>query len=189
MSSTVAENNKKTVRKMLLIVVGMFGFGFALVPIYDVFCDITGLNGKTGGPYEAEPVAIDTSRTIKVQFIATNNEGMPWDFQPMQDVVEVRPGEKKLITFFAHNGTDRDMVGQAVPSLVPFKAAAYFHKMECFCFNRQPLLAGESAELPMTFVVDQDIPKQVKIITLSYTLFDVTDMQNGLGKIFNWGKG
>jgi cytochrome c oxidase assembly protein subunit 11 len=187
MSST-ADNNKKTVRNMLLIALGMFGFGFALVPLYDVFCEVTGLNGKTGGPYEAVPVAIDTSRTIKVQFIATNNEGMPWEFQPMQEMVEVHPGEQTLIKYFAHNRTNNDMVGQAVPSLVPFKAAEYFHKMECFCFNRQPLLAGESAELPMTFVVDQDIPKQVKVITLSYTLFDVTDRQGGLDKGFTWGK-
>ena len=188
--SMSANHNQRTVKWVLLLVVAMFGFGFALVPLYDVFCEITGLNGKTGGRYEAVPVAVDTSRTIKVQFIAPNNEGMPWEFGPVQEVVRVHPGEQKQIEFFARNTTGRDMVAQAVPSVVPYKAAEFFHKMECFCFNRQPLKAGDSAELPMIFTIDQDIPKQVHTITLSYTLFDVTDMDaKAPSGDFKWGKG
>ncbi len=165
----------RIVLKLLALTVGMFCFGvFVMPPLYNVFCEVTGLNGKTRGPYEAVEVKVDTSRTIKVQFLAINNEAMPWEFRPIDQEVRVHPGERKLIRFFAHNGTGQDMVGQAVPSMVPYKAAEYFHKVECFCFNNQPLTAGESAELPMTFIIDQDIPEQVNTITLSYTLFDIT---------------
>lgn len=172
-----AAENRRLVLKLLGLTLGMFCFGvFVLPPLYDAFCEVTGLNGKTGGKYEAVDVKVDTSRTIKVQFLATNNEQMPWEFRPMVDEVEVHPGESKLVTFYARNPTGKDMVGQAIPSMVPFNAVNYFHKMECFCFNNQPLKAGKEAELPMMFIVDQDIPKQVNTITLSYTLFDVTNM-------------
>jgi cytochrome c oxidase assembly protein subunit 11 len=160
--------------------VAMFCFAiFIMPPLYDLFCEVTGLNGKTGGPYisQVDENGVDRSRTIKVQFIATNNENMPWEFRPQVKTVTVHPGEPTVINYFAHNPTDRDMTGQAVPSVVPFKAANYFHKTECFCFNQQPLLAGESAELGLSFIVDLDIPKQVNTITLSYTLFDISEQQ------------
>lgn len=162
--------------KLTGIVIGMFVFAIWIMPpIYDVFCEITGLNGKTGGPYTAVAAEIDTSRSITVQFVATNNQGMPWEFQPTINSVKVHPGEETQVTFFARNVTGKDMIAQAIPSLVPFKAVEYFHKTECFCFNQQPLQAGTSAEMPLKFIVDQDIPKQVHTITLSYTLFDVTE--------------
>ncbi len=162
--------------KLGLWAVGMFGFAvWVMPPLYDAFCEITGLNGKTGGRYEAVDSGVDTSRTITVQFVATNNESMPWEFGPKVKSVKVHPGEQKRIDYLARNPTDRSMIGQAVPSLVPYKASAYFHKTECFCFEQQPLTAGESAELPMYFIVDRDIPKQIHTITLSYTLFDVTE--------------
>jgi cytochrome c oxidase assembly protein subunit 11 len=158
------------------LVVGMFVFAvWVMPPIYDVFCEITGLNGKTGGRYEAVSTQVDTSRTITVQFVATNNEGMPWEFSPEVQTVKVHPGEQTRINYLAHNLTTNDMIGQAIPSLVPFKAANYFHKTECFCFEQQPLKAGESAELPMFFIVDLDLPEHIHTITLSYTLFDVTE--------------
>ncbi|UZJ43854.1 cytochrome c oxidase assembly protein [Marinimicrobium sp. C6131] len=162
--------------KLGVTVVGMFVFAIWIMPpLYDAFCEVTGLNGKTGGRYEATDAGIDTSRTIKVQFVATNNEGMPWEFEPTIRSVTVHPGEQKRIDYLARNPTERDMVGQAIPSLVPFKATNYFHKTECFCFEQQPLAGGETAELPMFFIVDRDIPKNINTITLSYTLFDVTD--------------
>ncbi|WP_024461879.1 cytochrome c oxidase assembly protein [Marinimicrobium sp. LS-A18] len=162
--------------KLGVTVVGMFVFAvWIMPPLYDAFCEVTGLNGKTGGRYEATDSGIDTSRTIKVQFVSTNNEGMPWEFKPAVRTVTVHPGEQKRIDYLARNPTDKDMVGQAIPSLVPFKATNYFHKTECFCFEQQPLEAGASAELPMFFIVDRDIPKHINTITLSYTLFDVTD--------------
>lgn len=162
--------------KLGLLCAGMFVFAIWIMPpLYDVFCEITGLNGKTGGRYEAVSVDVDTSRTITVQFVATNNEGMPWEFGPQVRSVKVHPGEQTRINYLAHNRTANDMIGQAIPSLVPFKAANYFHKTECFCFEQQPLKAGESAELPMYFIVDKDIPEHIQTITLSYTLFDVTE--------------
>lgn len=167
--------------KLGATVVLMFIFAvFIMPPLYDLFCDVTGLNGKTKGQFtgDANELGIDTSRIIKVQFIANNNENMPWDFHPVVKTVKVHPGEATVINYFARNTTSRDMVAQAVPSLVPFKAANYFHKTECFCFNQQPLAAGESTELGLSFIVDIDIPKQVNTITLSYTLFDITQKNN-----------
>ena len=156
--------------------VAMFAFAiWVMPPLYNLFCEVTGLNGKTGGRYQPVAVAVDTSRTVTVQFLATNNENMPWEFGPQMNSIKVHPGEEVTINYRAKNTTNRAMVAQAIPSVVPFKAAEYFHKTECFCFNRQPLAGGDSAELPLRFIVDQDVPKQVHTITLSYTLFDVTD--------------
>src|SRR5690554_842684 len=155
----------------------MFVFAvWVLPPIYDVFCQVTGLNGKTGGRYEAVDMReVDTSRSITVQFIAVNNEEMPWQFKPSVRSIKVHPGEQTRVDYLAVNPTNRDMIAQAIPSVVPFKASTYFHKTECFCFEQQPLQAGDSAEMPMLFIVDQDLPPEVHTITLSYTLFDVTD--------------
>ncbi|BFM19013.1 cytochrome c oxidase assembly protein [Gilvimarinus japonicus] len=162
--------------KLGLTVCGMFVFAiWVMPPLYDAFCDITGLNGKTGDKYESVASAVDTSRIINVQFVATNNEGMPWQFGPEIKQISVHPGEQTRINYLAKNPTGRDMVGQAIPSLVPYKAANYFHKTECFCFEQQALLAGKDAILPMIFIIDQDLPEHIKTITLSYTVFDVTD--------------
>lgn len=146
--------------------------------MYNLFCEVTGLNGKTGDRYTEPVSAIDENRLVTVQFLAVNNADMSWDFKPTQFQVEVHPGEPTAITYFARNNTGLDMVAQAIPSLAPSNAANYFHKTECFCFNRQPLAAGESAELGLQFIVDRDLPPQVKTITLSYTLFDVTATEN-----------
>ena len=164
------------IAKLLLAVVGMFVFAvFVMPPLYNVFCDITGLGGKTGGRYEVTEAAPDTSRTVTVQFDATNNADMPWEFRPETFSVQVHPGEQVEVAFYARNTTEANMVAQAIPSVAPNNAAAYFHKTECFCFNNQPLEAGAEADLPLVFVVDQDLPRAVKTITLSYTLFDITD--------------
>lgn len=172
MSTPVA----KTALRLLAITVAMFGFGFALVPLYDVFCEITGLNGKTSDQaYTAVSAEVDRSRTIKVQFLATNNDGMRWKFKPATTEIRVHPGELVETEFFAKNPAAHAMVAQAVPSVVPFKAAEYFHKTECFCFNQQTLAAGQEMLMPLRFIVDQDVPKDVHTITLAYTLFDVTD--------------
>jgi cytochrome c oxidase assembly protein subunit 11 len=185
------QNNSTPVlcAKLGVTVVMMFVFAiFIMPPLYDLFCDVTGLNGKTGGALSTEQAnefGIDTSRTIKVQFLATNNENMPWGFKPQIRSVIVHPGEPTVVSYFAENTTNKDMVGQAIPSLVPFKAANYFHKTECFCFNQQPLQAGKSAELGLSFIVDIDIPKHIKTITLSYTLFDITDAQQPALAVLN----
>lgn len=166
----------KLVAKLLLTVVGMFGFGFALVPMYDVFCEWTGLNGKTGGRYEyTEATAgINKDRLVTVQFAASNNSGMAWEFGPMVSQVQVHPGELTEVKFYARNPASTRIVGQAVPSVVPFVAADYLRKTECFCFTQQVLEAGEEIEMPVFFYVDAAIPANVTKLTLTYTLFDVT---------------
>jgi cytochrome c oxidase assembly protein subunit 11 len=166
----------KVLVKSLVGAIAMFAFAiFVMPPLYDVFCEITGIGGKTAGPYVAQSAGVDESRTVKVQFVTTNNADMNWDFAPEQFEVKVHPGQPTPVKFLARNVTDRDMVAQAIPSVAPSNAARYFQKTECFCFNRQPLAAGESAELPVVFIVDRDLPRSVNTITLSYTLFDVTE--------------
>jgi cytochrome c oxidase assembly protein subunit 11 len=169
-------SNSKVIKKLVLVVFAMFGFGFALVPLYDVFCDITGLNGKTnevGVAYENE--GIDTSRTVKVQFITRMAKGIPWQFEPVINEISVHPGEVKFVNFYAKNKSKRDIVGQAVPSVSPGLAAGYFQKIECFCFTQQPLKAGEEVEMGLQFYVDIDLPIEIKTLTLSYTLYDISE--------------
>ncbi len=170
-----------TVAKMVVVVVTMFLFVFVvMVPLYNVLCDVLGINGKTSGErYEAAQILVDESREITVQFIATNNEGMSWEFRPTTTMMRVNPGALNETVFFARNPMSQDMVAQAIPSISPSRAAVYFHKTECFCFNQQPLEGKQSAELPLQFIVDQDLPRDIKTITLSYTIFDVTDMVKG----------
>ncbi len=175
MAETGHKSPAKTVIQLSVLAAAMFAFAIWIMPpLYTLFCEVTGLNGKTGERYTQPVSAIDTSRTVTVQFVAVNNETMPWEFEPMQFEVKVHPGEPTAVQYFARNTTSRDMVAQAIPSLAPSNAVNYFHKTECFCFNRQPLAAGESAELGLQFIIDRELPSQVKTITLSYTLFDVT---------------
>ncbi|MBC3765919.1 cytochrome c oxidase assembly protein [Neptunicella marina] len=175
MSNHTSPQHNKTVFKLLLVVVGMFGFGFLLVPLYDVFCDITGINGKTNDTAAAyQHVEIDTSRLITVEFITRTNTGMPWVFRSETKKIQVHPGELKEVDFYAHNPASYDIVGQAVPSVSPGLASLYLNKTECFCFEQQPLKAGEEARMPMRFYIDPQIPEDINYFTLSYTLYDVT---------------
>ena len=169
---------RKTVLWSLLAGVAMFGFAmFVMPPLYNVFCEITGLGGKTGGRYVADQPAVDGGRVVKVQFVTTNNSAMPWEFRPLSDAVRVHPGESHKIEFYARNDTERDMVAQAIPSVTPANAAQYLHKTQCFCFDQQPLKAGAEANMPVVFFIDPALPPSVNTLTLSYTLFDVTDRQ------------
>ena len=165
-------SNSRVITRLMFVVVGMFGFGFAMVPIYDVFCDVTGINGKTGDKVTlAENLQVDTSRVIEVEFIASVNESMPWEFKPRQHSITVHPGEPTRIAYVAVNKTDHAIVGHAVPSVAPGRAAAYFQKTECFCFTEQKLEAGEEKEMPVIFVVDPELPDDVSQLALSYTFF------------------
>jgi cytochrome c oxidase assembly protein subunit 11 len=167
-----------TVAKLVAVAVAMFAFVFVvMVPLYNVLCDALGINGKTSGQaYTAVPVAVDESREVTVQFVATNNEGMPWEFAPGVTAMKVHPGALNDTVFLARNPLPRAMVAQAIPSISPSRAAEYFHKTECFCFNQQPLEGEGSAEMPLRFIVDQELPRDIRTITLSYTIFDVTEM-------------
>ncbi|MDX1456486.1 MAG: cytochrome c oxidase assembly protein [Marinobacter sp.] len=174
-----ARSNTRVIAWCLAGVVGMFGFGFALVPLYEVFCDITGINGKTGGRYEsAGQLERDETRTVEVQFIAQNGPDMPWVFKPVTRSIEVHPGEPITVNFYAENPTTKVMVGQAVPSLAPAEGTLYFHKTECFCFNQQTLEAGETVQMPLVFIVDKALPEHIHKLTLSYTLYDQSAMQD-----------
>ncbi len=168
---------RKTALKLCLIVVGMFGFGFALVPLYDLLCEVTGLGGDPGGQYTYDPATtrVDKNRLVKVNFITNTNDGMPWSFWSEKGGVRVHPGELKEVNFYVKNTTNRRMIGQAIPSVVPISATDYFHKTECFCFNHQLLEPGEEMAMPMRFIVDSDLPKNVQSISLSYALFDVSE--------------
>jgi cytochrome c oxidase assembly protein subunit 11 len=171
----------KTLLWITALPMAMFAFGFALVPIYDVFCRITGLNGKVNtAPLQAGVTETSTdserqAREIRVQFVTQNNQGMPWEFGPVdQRELEVMTGSNTKALFRVTNSTDHFMKGQAIPSVTPSEAARYFHKIQCFCFNRQELNAGESLDMGVVFTVDKDLPEHIHTITLAYTLFDVT---------------
>ncbi|MEX0615571.1 MAG: cytochrome c oxidase assembly protein [Methylophaga sp.] len=162
---------------LMLIVVLMFGFGFMLVPLYDVFCEITGLNGKTQGPYQGEVNAAQTEnqRTVTIQFVANRNDNLPWLFAPEQEEIQLQIGERKQTTFRVSNTYDQAVVAQAIPSVSPARAADYLNKVECFCFQRQPLEAGQAKDFPLVFFIDPDLPADISKLTLSYTLFDITN--------------
>ena len=170
-----------TATKLVAVAVLMFAFVFVvMVPLYNVLCDALGINGKTDGQvYTSVQAGVDESRLVTIQFVATRNEGMPWEFGPATSVMKVHPGAVNDTVFHARNTLAKDMVAQAIPSISPARAVQYFHKTECFCFNQQPLTAGASAELPLQYIVDRDLPKDIHTITLSYTIFDVTDMAKG----------
>ncbi len=172
---TVTSPHGKTAAKLAIIVVAMFGFGFALVPLYDLLCEVTGLGGRTGGQYtSAEPSTVDKTRLVRVNFITNTNDGMPWAFWSDKGGVRVHPGQPKLVKFFVRNPTERVMVGQAVPSVAPMRATAFFHKTECFCFEQQTLQPGETLEMQLRFIVSSELPRNIESIHLSYALFDVT---------------
>jgi cytochrome c oxidase assembly protein subunit 11 len=169
----IAEKNKSTALKLFVVSVAMFGFGYALVPLYDVFCDLTGLNGKTGEITisEADSLTIDTNRMITVEFDTNVNSKLEWDFRAEQTQMQVYPGQVHEAVFRVTNLTDRQITGQAVPSVAPAKASLYFNKTECFCFTQQVLAPGESKQMPVRFVVDPGMPGSIQMLTLSYTFF------------------
>ncbi len=167
-------SNRRLIGKLVLLVFAMFGFGFALVPLYDVFCDITGLNGKTGTA-DANSItkdAVDRSRTITVEFTGNTAGGLPWEFRPAVAKMQVHPGALTRTSYFARNTSGHAGVGRAIPSVTPSEAAAHFKKTECFCFTEQTLEAGELKEMPVQFVVESDLPPGINTVTLSYAFFN-----------------
>lgn len=169
-----ASPNRKIVIALSFLTIGMFGFGYALVPLYDVMCKALGVGGKTNTVAVAQASSVDKSRTITVQFIANNNSNLPWQFRPKEWTVKVHPGENRRISYYAKNETDKTMVVQAIPSVTPGLAARHLQKTECFCFTQQTLPGGASIDMPILFHIDKDLPEHIRTVTLSYTLFDVT---------------
>ncbi len=182
MSFGLRIDNLRMLRKLVVVALGMFGFGYALVPMYKAICEITGVNILALGEKElpgsgnarlesVKNTQVDTSRTITVEFDA--NARGPWHFKPMQSSVQVHPGELTTVMYEFQNVQDRTMSAQAIPSYAPHEAAAYFNKVECFCFNQYTLAPGEKKQWPVVFVVDSKLAKNVNTITLSYTFFEV----------------
>jgi cytochrome c oxidase assembly protein subunit 11 len=174
--------NWHMVRKLTVVAALMFGFGYALVPMYSAICNALGINvlslselqtsGQAGkGDFLASNSQIDTSRTITVEF-DVNARG-PWDFKPATRSLQVHPGELSTVMYEFRNVQNRTMAAQAIPSYAPQQAMAHFNKLECFCFNEYTLKPGESKQWPVSFVIDPKLPKDVKTITLSYTFFEV----------------
>jgi cytochrome c oxidase assembly protein subunit 11 len=159
--------------KLLAIAAGSFGFAFALVPLYNVICGVTGVGDQSALLRKAKAVEhLDPNRTITVEFVTNEGGNGEWDFRPVKREIEVHPGQLYSAEFFAHNLTGRDTVVQAIPSIAPSKVAAYFHKTECFCFSPQHFTASEQRDMPVRFIIDPAIPSYVDRITLSYTFYD-----------------
>lgn len=174
-----ARENSKMVSKLAVIVLGMFAFGYALVPIYRAICEMTGINVLSLGvkqipgasSSQAANTQVDKTRSITVEFDA-NSRG-PWHFKPAMRSVQVHPGELTTVMYEFQNVQNRVMSAQAIPSYAPRQSASHFNKLECFCFNQYTLEPGEKKEWPVAFVIDTKLPKDVTTITLSYTFFEV----------------
>lgn len=164
--------NKRLGLKLVWIVVGSLLFAFALVPLYDVLCTLTGLNGKTSNTAELVSKAkLDNSRMVNVQFTSNVMPGLGWNFYPKQPNIKLHPGQIETVVFVAKNITNQVVVGQAVPSVTPGIASANLKKIECFCFIRQALQPGEEKEMPLRFFVSPELPRDVTEMTLSYSFF------------------
>jgi cytochrome c oxidase assembly protein subunit 11 len=176
--------NLKMVGKLAVVTVGMFCFGYALIPIYKHICEVTGINilsiserlvpgnGKAGAEVKVPSnTQIDKSRLITVEFDA--NARGPWDFKPEKRSIQVHPGELNTVMYEFQNIQNRRMAAQAIPSYAPHQAASHFNKLECFCFNQYTLEPGEKKRWPVAFVIDPKLSKDVTTITLSYTFFEV----------------
>ncbi|MBH9577560.1 cytochrome c oxidase assembly protein [Inhella proteolytica] len=169
----VRHANRQLLFKLAVVSLLMFGFGYALVPMYRAICEALGINvlSLAERKEQAKNTQVDTSRTILVEFDA--NARGPWDFKPAISQMKVHPGEMATVMYTFRNRQERAMAAQAIPSYAPKQAGAHFNKLECFCFNEYTLQAGESKEWPVVFVVDPKLPKDVHTITLSYTFFEV----------------
>lgn len=169
-----SKSHLKVAGKMLAVSIGMFGFGYLMVPMYNIICDITGLNGKTGRISVESVAGISSAaeeRTVTVEFVSSINQSGSWVFEPVVKSMVVQPGKLYTTSYYAENLSDDYVVAQATPSVTPFSAAKYFNKTECFCFTRQPFDGKSSKDMPVTFIIDEDLPINVDRVTLSYTFF------------------
>jgi cytochrome c oxidase assembly protein subunit 11 len=170
-------SNKKILMLLCFTTLTMFGFGFAMIPLYNVLCKNLGINGKTDKNVYVISSEIDLSRSIRVEFMTNNNNYLPWDFYPRLHHIQLHPGENILIYFEAKNNSGHKMTVQAIPSVSPGLAARYLKKTECFCFTQQTFTAGQQRDMPVLFHIDNHLPKNINTITLAYTLFDTTGLK------------
>jgi cytochrome c oxidase assembly protein subunit 11 len=163
--------NRTLLAKLAVVVVVMFAFGYALVPFYDQICRVTGLRDIDRAD-EVANTQVDVTRSVRIE-LDSNVRRLPWEFRPLETVVGVHPGELRQVVYEIANTTDRDITGQAVPSYGPAEAGRYFRKLDCFCFTKQTLKAGERRQMPVVFIADPALPKDITAIALSYTFFEV----------------
>jgi cytochrome c oxidase assembly protein subunit 11 len=169
---THPQSNLVTLRKLLIVALAMFGFGFALVPFYQKICEVTGINNVL----KADAVSnsqVDAGRMLTVEFDTNVRSEMAWSFTPLEKSVRFHPGELVQVTFEVRNNASRPVTGQAIPSYGPQLAGRYFKKLDCFCFTQQTLQPGEVRRMPVVFVIEKELPQDVNTITLSYTFFEV----------------
>ena len=164
-------SNRRLLGRLVVIVCGMFAFGYALVPFYEKICEVTGLRDIARAD-EVANTQVDTSRDVRIE-LDSNVRKLPWRFRPLTPVIGVHPGEVRQVMFEVVNTTDRPLTGQAVPSYGPQQAGQYFKKLDCFFFAKQTLQPGEARQMPVVFVIDRALPADIVTITLSYTFFEV----------------
>ncbi len=167
----VPQSRARLAGSLLVLAVAMFGFGYLLVPLYNILCEITGLNGKVSVEAAIVTEAPDMSREVTIEFMSSVNANGAWEFEPVVTKMSVHPGKLYTIEYMARNMLEQPTTGQAVPSVAPGVAARYFQKTECFCFTEQAFEATEKRLMPVTFIVDPELPGDVELITLSYTFF------------------
>ena len=179
--ATPRKANRVTLKKLTVVALLMFGFGYGMVPFYKTMCDTLGMNNIGRADKTAANTQVDKSRRVTIELDA-NIKGLPWTFKPLTRHVDVHPGELAQVMYEVTNTQTRAITGQAIPSYAPSNAAQYFRKLECFCFSSQTLKAGEVKHMPVVFVVDPNLPADVHSITLSYTFFEVPGANKAGGK-------
>ncbi|HVY07069.1 MAG TPA: cytochrome c oxidase assembly protein [Burkholderiales bacterium] len=165
--------NRRILAKLLVVTVVMFGFGYALVPLYKKICEVTGVNeiDRANGP--VANTQVDATRVVTLELDANVRSDLPWRFRPLQASVQVHPGQLVQVMYEVRNASDRPITGQAIPSYGPQIAGQYFRKIDCFCFSKQNFKPGEVRQMPVVFVIEPGLPKDVTTVTLSYTFFNV----------------
>lgn len=167
----IRQDNRSIMLRLVVVAAAMFAFGYALVPFYEKICEVTGLR-DIATPDVVRNTQVDASREVRVELDA-NTRGLPWAFRPLQATIDVHPGALNQVEYEIVNSTDRTVIGQAIPSYAPREAAQYFRKLDCFCFTTQTLAPGERRRMPVVFVLDRELPDDLRTITLSYTFFEV----------------
>lgn len=172
MTQGVAKINVAMLKKLLVFTAVMFGFGYALVPMYEKFCEVTGINNLLQPDVVDKNIKVDMSRTIVIELDA-NVRGLPWQFKPLQANAKIHPGESIEVMYEIRNDSNQEISGQAIPSYSPRFLEKYLKKFECFCFSKQILKPGEAKQMPVKFVIDPQIPVDVSTVTISYTFFSL----------------
>ncbi len=170
---STAEANRVLLLKLVVVTVFMFGFGYALVPLYKKICEVTGINEVEKANAPLANTQVDIGRVVMLEFDANVRSDLPWKFRPMQAGMSVHPGQMVQVMYEVRNASDRPITGQAIPSYGPQVAGQYFRKLDCFCFAKQTFAPGEVRQMPVVFVIEPGLPKDVTTVTLSYTFFNV----------------